>query len=110
MKLCALRRDGAIIRWYDRAVHSADGSFSGQCEVEARTFRSVMGCPQAAAMRFDNSAADPESQADALRFGREEGIEYLVCLLLSSPIPVSLTEIVRSWSSALCDPMVIARG
>jgi hypothetical protein len=32
-------------------------------------------------MRFDDSSADPKPEANPLRFGGEEGIEYTIRLL-----------------------------
>jgi len=60
-------------------------AFGGQCEVKAGAARRVVGCPQAPTVRFDNGAADPESHANAVRFGGKEGVKYLVCLFRRQP-------------------------
>lgn len=55
--------------------------FTGQGELKRCTPAEVWADPQAAAMRFDNGPADWQSHAGALRFGGEEGIEDLCCLV-----------------------------
>jgi hypothetical protein len=62
--------------------------------------RRVVGCPQAAAVRFNDGTADPKPHAEAVRFGGKESIEYLVRLFRGQPTPVSLTEIISCRSSA----------
>jgi hypothetical protein len=57
----------------------------GQGEVEARARRRVGGCPQAATVPFDDCSADSEPKADAVRLGREEGIENRKSCLIERP-------------------------
>ena len=49
--------------------------------MKSRAARSVVGCPQAAAMRFNDGAADPKSHAGAVILGGKERIKDLVRLL-----------------------------
>jgi len=54
--------------------------FDWQGEVKARAVRRVVGGPQAAAMRFNDGAADPQSYAGAMRLRGKERIKDLVRL------------------------------
>ena len=55
--------------------------FDGQRQAKARATRRIVGSPQAAAMRFNDGAADSKSHAGAVRFGGKEGIKDLARLL-----------------------------
>src|SRR5271165_2234048 len=52
-----------------------------QSEVEGRAPSGVSRCPEAAAMRLHNGAADRQAHAGTRRFGRKERIKDLVRLL-----------------------------
>src|SRR5712664_246149 len=59
--------------------------FGGQGETKACAARGVVGSPQAAAVRFNNGPADPESHARAVSLGSKERIKDLVRLLRWQP-------------------------
>src|SRR6202045_775579 len=54
--------------------------FGGQTEVKTCAARRVVGSPQAAAMRFNDGAADGQSHTDPMKLRGKEGIEDLVRL------------------------------
>src|SRR6267143_111938 len=56
-----------------------------QGELKSCAARRIVGSPQAAAVRFNNGAADPQSHARAVSLGGKERIEDLVCLLRWNP-------------------------
>src|SRR6267378_2552557 len=57
----------------------------GQSKVKTCAARRVVGGPQAAAMRFNDGAADPKPHAGPVRFGGKKRIEDLVRLLRGQP-------------------------
>src|ERR1700682_48925 len=59
--------------------------FDGESEMKTCPAGRVVGSPQAAAMRFNDGAADPKSHAGAVSLSGKEGIEDLVRLLRGQP-------------------------
>ena len=57
----------------------------GQGELKSCAARRIVGSPQAAAMRFNNGAADPQSHARTVSLGGNECIKDLVSLLRWKP-------------------------
>ena len=57
------------------------GNIAGQRELKRYTRPGVGGGPQTATVRLDDGAADGQSHAGAVRLGRKERIEDLLCLL-----------------------------
>ena len=53
----------------------------GQSELKRCAARGIADSPQAASVRFNNGAADPESHARAVGLGGKERIKELVRLL-----------------------------
>jgi hypothetical protein len=59
--------------------------FPGRVKRKLAPRRGVVSSPQAAAMRFDDGAADAKADAIVVRFGRKKRIENLVRLLRGKP-------------------------
>src|SRR5260370_585970 len=59
--------------------------FGRYCETKSCATRMVVGSPQAAVVRFNDGAADPQSHARAVRLGGKEGSKDLVRLLRWQP-------------------------
>src|ERR1700682_705072 len=59
--------------------------FARQGEVKTCAARRVVGSPQAAAMRFNDGAADRQSHTRPMKLRAHEGIEDLVRLLRRQP-------------------------
>src|SRR6202521_1927954 len=59
--------------------------FDGESEMKTCPARRVVPSPQAAAIRFNDGAADPKSHTGAVSLGGKEGIEDLVRLLRGQP-------------------------
>ena len=57
----------------------------GQGELKSCAARRIVGSPQAASVRVDNRAADPESHTRAVSLGGKERIKDLVRLLCGQP-------------------------
>jgi hypothetical protein len=64
---------------------SRESSWSGQGELKSCAARRIVGSPQAAAVRFNNGAADPQSHARAVSLGGKERCKDLVRLLWWEP-------------------------
>ena len=55
--------------------------FGWQSEVKTRAARSIVLSPQAAAMRFHNRSADPQSHTSPVKLGGKERVENLIRVL-----------------------------
>src|SRR5947207_11375242 len=62
-------------------------AFGGKGETKACAARRIVGSPQAAAMRFNDGAADGQSHTGAMPLGGKESIEDLVRVLRRQPYP-----------------------
>src|SRR4051794_23808636 len=66
---------GRRLRARSSALDAADGSAHRQGELKNGATGHVRGCPDLAAMRFDDRAADRQSHPHAAALGRVERIE-----------------------------------
>src|SRR5258708_10119694 len=67
--------------WEQLRLSRVDLTSGGQREVKACAARRVVGSPQAAAVRFDDGAADGESHTSSIRLSSKERFEDLVHLV-----------------------------
>src|SRR5260370_15436731 len=60
-------------------------NLGGKSEIKTRAARRVVACPQSAAMRLNDRAADRKPHARTIRLGGNESIKDLVRLLPGEP-------------------------